>query len=66
MYHVEVRFGENCNVRIHTFLPCAIWKAEIYYDASVLGEWRGGKVRKELGRINVEDVFLRIFCLLQG
>ena len=50
---MEVSFGENCNVWIHTFPPCATWKAEIY-DTSVLGEGRGGQVRKELGGINFE------------
>lgn len=64
MYRMEVRFGENCKVWTHTFPLCAIWKAE-FYGATVLGERKGGKVRKELSGINVEAVFSRIFCLLQ-
>lgn len=58
VYRTEVRFGEYCKVWIHTSPPCARWKAEIC-GATVLGEWRGGKVRKELGGINVEVIFLR-------
>lgn len=65
VYHMEVRFGEYCKVWIHTFPPCSIQKAEIC-GATGLGERRGGKVRKELGGINVEVIFLRIFCLYKG
>lgn len=65
LYHMEVRFGEYCKVWIHTFPPCAVWKAEIC-GTTVLGEQRGGKVRKDLGEINVEVIFLRIFFLYKG
>lgn len=53
---MEVRFGENCKVWIHTFPLCAMWEAE-NYGAAVLGEWKGGKVRKELGGVNVKVFF---------
>ena len=62
---MEVRFGEYRKVWSHTFPPCAIRKAEVC-GTTVLGERRGGKVRKELGEIDVEVIFLRSFCLYKG
>lgn len=45
---MEVRFEEYCKVWIHTFPPCAIWKAEIC-GATVLGQQRGGKGKERTG-----------------
>lgn len=55
---MEVRFGDNCKVWIYIFLLCVVWK--VIYDVVVWGleGW------KDEGGINVEVVFLRIFCLL--
>lgn len=52
---MEVRIGDRFKVNSHLHnMPCEgrdLWcKAEIC-GGRVLGEWKGGKVRKELGGI---------------
>lgn len=62
MYGVEVRIGDSCKVVSHTHIvPCGRLKS---VGCSSGGEWRDGKVRKDLSRINVEVVFLENFPLL--